>query len=104
MPNYRTFDHLEADYFRAHPEEINPYLSEIFEAFAEDNDAGALLASLRVVAQVQGLSALAQETGLSRQGLQKALSEKGNPRLESVNSILHALGYRLVPQELDTRM
>jgi DNA-binding phage protein len=38
---------------------------------------------------------------MSRQGLQKALSVNGNPRLESVNSIMHALGYRLAPQKLD---
>ncbi len=28
---------------------------------------------------------------MSRQGLQKALSNKGNPRLDNINSIMHAI-------------
>ena len=100
MPNYRTLDNLEEDYFRNHPDEIGPYLDELFEAFAQDNDAGALLASLRTVARVKGMSTIAEEIGMSRQGLQKALSVNGNPRLESVNAIMRALGYRLAPQKL----
>ncbi len=101
MPDYRTLDRLEEDYFRDHPDEIGPYLSEIFEAFAEDGDAGALLASLRSIARVKGMSTIAEDIGMSRQGLQKALSVNGNPRLESVNAIMHALGYKLVPQKLE---
>lgn len=54
MPDYRTLDSLEEDYFRDHPDEIGPYLSDIFEAFSKDSDAGALLASLRTVARVKG--------------------------------------------------
>ena len=66
MPPYRTLNHLEEDYFRRHPEEIEPYLHEIFEAFAEDGDSGALLASLRTIARVKGISPLADEVGMSR--------------------------------------
>ncbi len=101
MPDYRTLDHLEEDYFRDHPDEIGPYLSEIFEEFSKDSDTGALLASLRTIARVKGMSTIADEIGMSRQGLQKALSANGNPRLESVNAIMHALGYKLVPQKLE---
>lgn len=79
MRNYRTLDELEEDYFRKHPEEIGIYLTEIFEEFAQDGDAAALLASLRIVARVQGITVIANKTGMTRQGLQKALSEKGNP-------------------------
>ena len=91
MPTYRTLDNLEEDYFRNHPDEIGPYLDELFEAFAQDNDVGALLASLRTVARVKGMSTIAEEIGVSRQGLQKALSVNGNPRLESVYAIMRAL-------------
>jgi HTH-type transcriptional regulator/antitoxin HigA len=99
MPPYRTLDNLEEDYFRRHPQEIEPYLQEIFEAFAEDGDSSALLASLRTIARVKGISTLADEVGMSRQGLQKALSAKGNPRLDNINSIMQALGYYLAPQK-----
>ena len=97
-PNYKTLDVIEENYFREHPEEIGPYLTEIFSLYADDGDSAALLASLRVIAKVKGISALARETGMTRQGLQKALSSKGNPRLDNVNAIIQALGFRLLPQ------
>ena len=108
MTNYRTLDNIEEDYFKEHPEEIDScldscldnYLAEMFEQYALDGDSSALLASLRVIAKVRGITVIAQETGMTRQGLQKALSSKGNPRLDNVNAIMHALGYRLTPQRL----
>jgi hypothetical protein len=51
---FRTLDDLEENYFSEHPEQIEPYLSEIFEDFAEDGNTAALLSSLRVIARVQG--------------------------------------------------
>ncbi|MEH2027664.1 addiction module antidote protein [Nostoc sp.] len=71
-------------------------MTEIFQEYAEDNDSGALLASLRVVARVRGISEIAEKTGMTRQGLQKALSSNGNPRLENINSIMKALEYCLI--------
>jgi probable addiction module antidote protein len=79
-PGYRVYFGEDGDtvveegYFRHHPEEIDPYLSEIFEAFAKDGNPGALLASLRTIARIKGMSSIAEETGMTRQGLQKALS------------------------------
>lgn len=98
---YRQFRDVEEEYFRNHPEEIDPYLDEIFDAYAEDHDSASLLASLRVIAKVKGISNIAGKTGLTRQGIQHALSSKGNPRFDNVNSIMNALGYRLVPKKLD---
>jgi probable addiction module antidote protein len=98
---YRQFRDVEEEYFRSHPEEIGPYLDEIFGAYAQDHDGAALLASLRVIAKVKGITSIAESTGLSRQGVQHALSAKGNPRFDNVNSIMNALGYRLVPEKLD---
>ena len=99
MRNYRTLNNVEEEYFRKHPREVDTYLTEIFNEYANDADSAALLASLRVIAKVKGISALAEQTGMSRQGLQKALSNKGNPRLDSINSIMNALGYRLMPEK-----
>jgi HTH-type transcriptional regulator/antitoxin HigA len=100
MTNYRTLDNIEEDYFKDHPEEVDSYLVEMFEQYAQDGDSSALLASLRVIAKVRGITVIAQEAGMTRQGLQKALSNKGNPRLDNVNAIMHALGYRLTPMKL----
>mgnify|MGYP002641722955 CR=1 FL=1 len=100
MVNYRTLEEVSAEYFSEHPEEINDFLNEIFSDYAEDGDSAALLSALRVIARVKGLSTLAEEVGMTRQGLQKALSAKGNPRLDNINAIMRAMGYQLMPQRL----
>ncbi|PHJ66125.1 addiction module antidote protein [Nostoc linckia z18] len=100
MRKFRTLDEFEEEYFGNHPEEIYDYLTEIFEEYSEDNDSGALLASLRVIVRVQRISEIAEQIGMTRWGLQKALSSNGNPRLENVNSIMRALGYCLTPQKI----
>jgi probable addiction module antidote protein len=102
--NLRTFREVEEEYFRNHPEEIGPYIDEIFDEYAQDGNSAALLASLRVIAKVKGISTIAEETGLSRQGVQHALSSKGNPRFDNVNAIMRALGYRLTPEPLDRHL
>jgi len=101
MRSYRTFTDLEESYFRDHPEEIDDYLDILFEEYAKDGDTGALLSSLRVLGRVKGLTKLAEEAGMSRKGLQKALSEEGNPAFASINAILQAMGYKLMPKRLD---
>ena len=72
-----------------------------FEEYAQDGATAALLSSLRMVARVKGISALAEETGMTRNGVQKALSEDGNPRFENINAIMHAMGYRLIPEKFE---
>ena len=100
MSNYRTIREVEEEYLRHHPEEIDEYITVLFDEYAQSGDTSSLLASLRVVGRVKGVSHLAEVSGLSRQGVQKALSENGNPQFGSVNAILHAMGYRLTPQKL----
>jgi probable addiction module antidote protein len=101
MRSYRTFGEVEEEYLRNHPEEIDDYITIIFEEYAQDNDTGALLTSLRRISRVKGVTAIAEAAGMTRKGLQKALSEDGNPKFENVNAIMHAMGYRLAPQKLD---
>jgi probable addiction module antidote protein len=101
MHEYRNLDEISVEYFNRHPEEMDVFLGEIFDDYARDGDSAALLSALRVVARVRGLSAMAEEIGMTRQGLQKALSTRGNPRLDNINAILHAMGYRLAPQPLE---
>ncbi|MDR3567033.1 MAG: putative addiction module antidote protein [Syntrophobacteraceae bacterium] len=102
MRNYRTFRDIEEAYFREHPEEIDDYIEMLFEEYAKDGDTGALLSSMRVLGRAKGLTKLAEQAGMSRKGVQKALSEEGNPEFASVNAIFHAMGYKLMPQKLDT--
>lgn len=98
---YKTLDESEEAYYRNHPDEIDEYLTIAFEEYAKDGCTAALLAQLRMIARVKGVTVLSQETGISRNGIQKALSENGNPRFESINAIMNAMGYRLAPQRLD---
>ena len=83
---FRTADHLKSQ------AEIAEYL----EAMLADGDARAVPVALRTVADaVGGMTALAEKTGLSRETLYRTLSEKGNPRLDTLAAILAAFGLRL---------
>ncbi len=96
----RTLDDVSEEYYREHPDEIEGYLKVCFEEYAKDGSTPALLSSLRMVARVKGISAIAEEAGMTRNGVQKALSEEGNPRLENINAIMQAMGYCLMPEKL----
>lgn len=100
MKDYRNIDDITEEYFRDHPEEIDNYITELFEEYAQDGDTATLLSSLRIISRVKGVSLIAETSGLSRKGVQKALSEEGNPKFANVNAILHAMGYWLAPQKL----
>jgi len=64
-----------------------------------DGDARAVPVALRTVADaVGGITELAQKTGLSRETLYRTLSDKGNPRLDTLAAILAAFGLRLSVQ------
>ncbi|MEC4678957.1 MAG: addiction module antidote protein [Nitrospirota bacterium] len=103
MTKHKKLEAVHEEYFREHPDEIPDYLTEIFSVYAEDEDTAALLSQLRVIARVSGISEISQTVGLSRQGLQKALSENGNPRLANITAIMKAMGYKLTPQPLELR-
>jgi probable addiction module antidote protein len=101
MQKMRTLEEYTKERLKLHPEEIESFIQVMFEEYAKDKDAGALLSALRIVAQVQGVGKLAQDAGITRNGLQKALSEKGNPRLNSISGILESLGYHLTVQRIE---
>ena len=80
-----------ADYLRSNAE-IATYIEEMLA----DGDARAVPVALRTVADaVGGMSVLAERTGLSRETLYRTLSERGNPRLDTLAAILAAFNLRL---------
>lgn len=97
----RNLDAVEEDYFRKHPEEMDAYIQEIFADYAQDRNAPALLASLRVIAKVKGIGNIAKDIGITQRGLYKALSAQGNPRFENISAIMQSFGYQLTPQKID---
>ena len=91
----RRFRELHEDELR-NPAKAKAYVDVALEEFQEDNDCEALLLALRDVAEAQGgLGVLAEKTGLNRSNIYKALSESGNPRIDTVGTILRGLGLRL---------
>lgn len=57
--------------------------------------AGYIANALGIIARARGMSGLAAETGVKRQQLYRALSEGGNPTLETLTKVIGALGFRL---------
>ena len=65
-------------------------------AAIEENDRDALLMALRRVAQAQGgMPAVADRANVKRENLYRMLSQRGNPALSSLFSILHGMGLKL---------
>jgi len=57
--------------------------------------AGYIANALGIIARARGMSGLAARTGVKRQQLYRALSEDGNPTLETLTMVIKALGFRL---------
>ncbi|WP_338446417.1 addiction module antidote protein [Pelagerythrobacter marensis] len=65
------------------------------EAAMEGNDPKHIASALGDVARSKGMSEIAAKAGVGRQALYNALSENGNPTLETLTSVLSALGLQL---------
>ena len=75
------------------PENAALYLEEALAA----GDMDAFKLALRNVAEARlgGMTALSERTELNRESLYRALSEEGNPTLDTLTKVMHALGLRL---------
>lgn len=97
-------DYREAliETLRGNEEEQMLYL----KATLEDNwDAPeAFLLSLKTIAEVRGFKNFAEEAGLSRESLYRTLSADGNPKLDTVFKMLHALGMRLTVEPIEKKV
>src|SRR5476651_1797541 len=72
------------------------YLSVALEEYEKDRDASSFLTALRDVTEARGgITQLAEKTHLNRQNLYKSLSSKGDPKLNTIETVLHGLGFRL---------
>ena len=65
-------------------------------AALEEDDPRAFLAAVRNVIKVKGgFTEISKVTNLNREHLYKSFSTKGNPRFDSLNTTLNAMGYRI---------
>jgi probable addiction module antidote protein len=96
----KSIDYREAliESLRNNEEEQMLYL----KATLEDNwDAPeAFLLSLKTIAEARGFKSFATDAGLSRESLYRTLSVDGNPKLETVFKMLHALGLKLTVEPI----
>lgn len=88
QPLNTTSQHLLKD-----PEVAAKYLEEILA----DGNMELFTAALKDVADARlgGISALSKKTELNREQLYKTLSKNGNPRLDTLSEVLHAVGLRV---------
>ncbi|PCH56720.1 MAG: putative addiction module antidote protein [Legionellales bacterium] len=77
------------------------YIQAALEEFQENGKTEILLLALRNVAKARGgIAKLAKKTHLNRESLYKTLSSKGNPKLNTLIMLLHALGFKLSIQTI----
>jgi probable addiction module antidote protein len=70
-------------------------IAEFIDASLEDDSAAEMAQALGIVARARGMTQLAKDTGLSRESLYKALSQEGNPELDTLLRVMKALRLKL---------
>lgn len=85
-------EHLRDD------EDIRLYI----EAAQEEapGDAAFMAKVLGDVARARNMSELARQTGIARETLYKVTRGEGNPTLDTISKLAHALGFRLTLQPI----
>jgi probable addiction module antidote protein len=85
VPLFDAAEHLrdEAD--------IAAYLNAVLE----ENDPSALAEALGTVARARGMTAVAESAGIAREALYKALRPGAQPRFETIQRVMTALGVKL---------
>jgi probable addiction module antidote protein len=69
--------------------------AEYLNAALEEGDNELFLLALKNVVKASGVTNIARKTNLNRENLYKMLSEKGNPELTSLWSILSSIGLKI---------
>ena len=70
-------------------------LVEYLNVALEENDPKYFAKALGNVARAKGMSSVSEATGLGRQSLYRALSDDGNPRIDTLFRVLDALEIKL---------
>lgn len=94
MMTLRTRPFDPADYLKTE-EEILEYI----KVWMEDGSPSEIASALGDVARSKGMSEIARKAKVGRQALYSALSENGNPTLETLVGVLNALGLQLTVQK-----
>ena len=85
LNKFDVVDFLDSD------EAMVEYLNVALEA----NDPKYFAKALGNVARAKGMSSISDASGLGRQSLYRALSDEGNPRIDTLFKVLDTLNIRL---------
>ncbi len=85
LRKFDVVDFLDCD------EALEAYLN----AALAENDPRYFAKALGNVARAKGMSSVSDVSGVGRQSLYRALSDKGNPRIDTLFKVLEALDIRL---------
>ena len=72
---------------------------ELLSDALQTGDPTYIATALGTIARARGMAEVAQEAGVTREGLYKALSSTGDPRLSTLMGVMKALNleFRAVP-------
>ena len=88
---YRKFTQLLDEYLKD-----ENFAAEFLSQALEEEDFSTFLLSLKDVIRVHGsLKSIAEKCEISRSTLYNILSEKANPEMKTILTLLHMLGYEL---------
>lgn len=100
--NFKKFRDYHMEKLRD-PDEAKAYLELALEDLHKEGDREGFLLALRDVAEAQGgVAHLVEKTDLKRASVFKALSEKGNPTLSTLDRVLGGLGLRLSIEPIES--
>ena len=85
LPEFDVAEYLEDE------KAIAEYLTIVME----ENDPALLAAALGDIARARGMTEIARASGIAREALYKALRADAQPRFDTVQRVLAALGVKL---------
>ena len=85
LPEFDMAEHIKTE------ADIAAYLNIVLV----EGDAAELAHALGVIARAKGMADIAQKSGITREALYKALRPNAQPRFDTVNKVMQALGVKL---------
>ena len=102
MKIYGTWDALLIEQI-AEQENVSGYLSAVMEEYQTYGNLATLQLALQCIVEAQGgISELAKRTKIESQVLSEVLSSDEAPRIDTLRTVLSALGCRLSIASLET--
>ena len=85
LPEFDMAEHIKTE------ADIAAYLNLVLE----EGDAAELAHALGIIARAKGMTEIAQKSGITREALYKALRPNAQPRFDTVNKVMQAMGVKL---------